>query len=131
MSCLLAAFAYNIDNVSLLFLVLSSHNVFIVSSFSFCSFCTVKKPCKCVIVSSCPIFCCIKFLYRLTAIQVTTLLNAIAEVWVIIEILQGNFIRKFLHFLWPLYQILDISNPHEYALSVTKYSILHIPVEAV
>ena len=60
------------------------------------------------------------FFYRLTAIQVTTLLNAIAEVWVIIEILQGYFIRNFLHFLWSLHQILDLSNPHEYALSVTK-----------
>ena len=47
-----------------------------------------------------------------------------------IEILQGYFIRKFLHFLWSLHQILDISNPHEYALSVTKYSILQLPVEA-
>ena len=65
------------------------------------------------------------------AIQVTTLLNAIAEVWVIIEFLQGEFIRKFLHFLWSLHQIPDISNPHEYALSVTKYSILQLPVEAV
>ena len=49
----------------------------------------------------------------------------------IIEILQGYFIRKFPHFLWPLHQILDISNPHEYALSVTKYSILQLSVEAV
>ena len=63
--------------------------------------------------------------------MVTTLLNAIAEVWVIIEILQGYFIRKFLRFLWSLHQILDISNPHEYALSVAKYSILQLPVEAV
>ena len=45
--------------------------------------------------------------------------------------LTGDFIRKFLHFLWSLHQILDISNPHEYALSVTKYSILQLPIEAV
>ena len=41
------------------------------------------------------------------------------------------FIRKFLHFLRSLHQILDISNPHEYVQSVTKYSILQLPVEAV
>ena len=45
--------------------------------------------------------------------------------------LTGDFIRKFLHFLRSLHQILDISNPHEYAQSVTKYSILQLPVEAV
>ena len=49
----------------------------------------------------------------------------------IIEILQGYFIRKFLHFLWALHQNLDISNPHEYALSGTKYSALQLPVKAV
>ena len=48
-----------------------------------------------------------------------------------IEILRGYFIRKFLHFLWSLHQILDIYNPHEYALSVTKYSILQLPVKTV
>ena len=41
------------------------------------------------------------------------------------------FIRKFFHFLRSLHQILDISNPHEYAQSVTKYSILQLPIEAV
>ena len=35
MSCLLAAFAYNIENVSLLFLVLSSHTVSIALLFLF------------------------------------------------------------------------------------------------
>ena len=54
-----------------------------------------------------------------------------AEVWVIIEILQGYFIRTFLQFLRSLHQILDISNPQEYAQSVTKYSTLQLPVEAV
>ena len=77
------------------------------------------------------LYCCIIFLYQLTTIQVTALLNATAEIWMIIEILQGDFIRNFLHFLWSLHQILDISNPHEYALSVTKYSILQLPVETV
>ena len=56
MSCLLAAFAYNIDNLSLLFLVLSSHTVSIVSSFSCCSFCNLEKPYTCVVLSSCTIF---------------------------------------------------------------------------
>ena len=45
--------------------------------------------------------------------------------------LTGVFIRKFLHFLRSLHQILDISNHHEYAQSVTTYSILQLPVEAV
>ena len=45
--------------------------------------------------------------------------------------LTGYFIRMFLHILWALHQILDISNPHEYALSVTKYSVLQLPVKAV
>ena len=63
---------------------------------------------------------CIIFFYQLTTIQVTTLLNTIVEAWVIIEILQGYSIRKFLHFLRSLHQILDLSNPHEYALSVTN-----------
>ena len=45
--------------------------------------------------------------------------------------LTGVFHQKCLHFLWSLHQILDISNPHEYAQSVTKYSILQLPVEAV
>ena len=45
--------------------------------------------------------------------------------------LTGYFIRKFLHFLRSLHQILDISNPHEYAQSVTKYSILQLLIEAV
>ena len=36
-----------------------------------------------------------------------------------------------LHFLRSLHQILHIFNPHEYAQSVTKYSILQLPVEAV
>ena len=43
-------------------------------------------------------YCCITF-YRLTGILVTSLLNAIAKAWVIIEILQCYCIRKFLHFL--------------------------------
>ena len=48
----------------------------------------------------------------------------------IIEILQGYLIRKFLHFLRSLHQILDISNPHEYAQSVTKYSIVtHMKIQ--
>ena len=47
MSCLLAAFAYNIDNVSLLFVVLSWHSVSIVSSFSCFSACNVSKPYTC------------------------------------------------------------------------------------
>ena len=42
--------------------------------------------------------CCITF-YQLTSILVTSLLNAIAKVWVIIEILHWYCIRKFLHFL--------------------------------
>ena len=70
-------------------------------------------------------------LLPITNIEVITLLNTIGEVGVIIEILQGYFIRKFLHFLRTLHQILDISNPQEYAQSVTKYSILQLPVEAV
>ena len=31
----------------------------------------------------------------------------------------------------PRILILDLPNPHEYALSVTKYSILQLPVKAV
>ena len=45
--------------------------------------------------------------------------------------LTGVFHQKIFHFLRSLHQILDISNPHEYAQSVTKYSILQLPVEAV
>ena len=56
MSCLLAAFAYNIHNVSLLFLVLSWHTLSIVSSFSCCSFCNMEKPCACVVLSYCATF---------------------------------------------------------------------------
>ena len=43
--------------------------------------------------------------------------------------LTGGF-HQFLHFLWSLHVILDISN-HEYAPSVAKYSILQLPVKAV
>ena len=43
--------------------------------------------------------------------------------------LTGVFHQNFLHFLRSLHQILDISNPHEYVQSVTKYSILQLPDE--
>ena len=36
--------------------------------------------------------------------------------------------QKFLHFLRLLHQILDVSNPHEYAPNVTKVSILSLLV---
>ena len=49
----------------------------------------------------------------------------------IIQSLQGYFIREFLHFLWSLHQVLDLTNPHEYALTLTKCSILQLPVKAV
>ena len=45
--------------------------------------------------------------------------------------LTGVFHQKVSLLLRSLHQILDISNPHEYAQSVTKYSILQLPVEAV
>ena len=45
--------------------------------------------------------------------------------------LTGVFHQKFLHFLKSLHQILDISNPYEYAQSITKYSILQLSVESV
>ena len=45
------------------------------------------------------VYCCIMFFYQLTAILVISLLNITAKAQVIIEILQGHFIRKFLHFL--------------------------------
>ena len=43
-------------------------------------------------------YCCIIF-YQLTSIWVTSLLNAIAEVWVILHAPVRYCIRKFLHFL--------------------------------
>ena len=52
MSCLLAAFAYSIHHVSLVFLVLSWHTASVVSSLSCWSFCNVQKPCTCVVLSS-------------------------------------------------------------------------------
>ena len=52
----LAAFAYNIPNVSVVFLVLSWLTAPMVSSFSCCSFCNVQKPCTFVVLSSCVIF---------------------------------------------------------------------------
>ena len=36
--------------------------------------------------------------------------------------------ENFPYFLRLLHQILDVSNPHEYAHSVTKFSILSLPV---
>ena len=45
--------------------------------------------------------------------------------------LTETFLQKILHFLRLLHQFLDISNPYEYVHSVTKYSILPLPVKAV
>ena len=45
--------------------------------------------------------------------------------------LTGVFHQKVSSLPMVLHQILDISNPHEYALSVTKYSILQLPLKAV
>ena len=42
--------------------------------------------------------------------------------------LTETFHQKILHIIRLLHQLLDISNPHEYAHSVTKYSILPLPV---
>ena len=61
---------------------------------------------------------------------VSSLLNATAEVWVIIPASVRYCIRKFLHFLQALHQTLDasdISNPHEYArvlLNLVAYNFL-------
>ena len=71
-------------------------------------------------------YCCVIFLL-INCYTGASTTNAIAEVWVIIPTPVGYFIRKYIHFLWALHQILDLSNPHEYAqvlLSIVHYNFL-------